>query len=422
MRRARFLAMLTSMEPVALLAAVVVLLFAGASFFFSLAETSLFSLSKWQARQLAERHPVTGRRVVELLSQPHDVLAAMVLCNTMASAAMVGTVFWMVIHRRWPALLTLGLLLALVLIGCEVLPKTLAVRRPEQWALRVAGPMNWLLALSRPLFRIALMVNAAIIRVTVPKGLQPATSITDADYRELLEMAYQQGALAQSEKEIILQILSLDRRTAREVMKPRAQMAAIPDNLSIEDMVAAAKKYKHRRLPMYDETLDTVVGILNTRALLLDPSLDLADAIELPSFVPETMNLLQLLKSLQRQQRGLAIVLDEFGGTAGIITVEDILEEVIGPIRGEVETHSFVMEKLGPGRWRVSGTMRLDDFQREYPELGDVPEVETMGGLLTSLLEVVPQAGESALFRGLKLTAQVGDERRVRELLVEKVR
>src|SRR5207249_6042705 len=124
------------------------------------------------------------------------------------------------------------------------------------------------------------------------------------DYQELLELAYQQGTLAQSEKEIILQIISLDRRTARDVMKPRAQMACIPDDLSVEEMIAAARKYKHSRLPLYDETPDTIVGVLNVRTLMIDPQTDLADVIEFPSFVPETMNLLQLLKSLQRQQRG----------------------------------------------------------------------------------------------------------------------
>ena len=131
------------------------------------------------------------------------------------------------------------------------------------------------------------------------------------------------------------------------------------------------------------------------------------------------MNLLQLFQSLQKQRRGLAIVLDEFGGTAGIVTMEDILEEVIGRIQGQAEASGFVMEKLGPGRWRVAGTLRLDDFRREYPALGDVPEVETMGGLLVSLLDVVPAKGESATFSGLKLSAQAADERRVRELLVE---
>src|ERR1017187_6015707 len=118
------------------------------------------------------------------------------------------------------------------------------------------------------------------------------------------------------------------------------------------------------------------------------------------------MNLLKKLKSLQRQKRGLAIVLDEFGGTAGVVTMEDILEGLIGKIHGEAEGGGFVMEKLGPGRWRVAGTLRLDDFRREYPALGDVPEVETMGGLLMSLLDVVPSKGEAATFCGLKLRSE----------------
>ena len=410
------------MASTPLIAVVVVLVFAGASFFFALAETALFSLSKWQARQLAEREPRAGAVVARLLAQPQDLLATMVLGNTFASAAMLAVALWMALHKQWPLAWTIVGLLLLILIGCEVWPKTLAVRRPEQWALRVVRPLSWVMSVSLPLCRVAQKLNEAILKTTVPWTLQPPSALTDADYQELLEMAYQQGALAQSEKEIILQIISLDQRTAREVMKPRSRMAAISDDLSIEDMIAAAREYKYRRLPIYDETPDTIVGILNTRVLLLEPQGDLADAIEMPSFVPEAMNLLQLLKSLQRQQRGLAIVLDEFGGTAGIVTMEDILGELIGQIRAEVAAEGLVMEKLGPNRWRVAGTLRLDDFRREYPALGDVPEVETMGGLLTSLLDVVPGPGESAAFRGLKLTAHVTDERRVRELLVEVVK
>jgi CBS domain containing-hemolysin-like protein len=154
----------------------------------------------------------------------------------------------------------------------------------------------------------------------------------------------------------------------------------------------------------------------------LEPEINLEEVIEPPSFVPESMNVLQLLQSLQRQQRGLAIVLDEFGDTAGLVTIEDILEEVVGEIRGEEEAAAFVMEKLDEARWRVSGTMGVDDFRREYPALGEVPDVDTMGGLLVALSEVVPTAGHSVLFRGLRLTAQVVDERRVRELLVEVVK
>ena len=270
--------------------------------------------------------------------------------------------------------------------------------------------------------RLFLRLNQGLLRLLVRGAVRPQSLLAEEEYQELVELAFQQGTLAKSEKEIILQIISLDRKTAKDVMKPRSRMSAISDELSVEEMITAARKFKHRRLPIYDETPDTIVGILNTRALLLDPNVDLAEAIEFPSFVPASMNLLQLLQSLQRQQRGMAIVVDEFGGTAGLVTVEDIMEEVVGQIREEGEAAGFVMEKLAEGRWRVSGRMRIDDFRREYPDLGEVPAVDTMSGLMVSLAEVVPPMGESVTFRGLKLTAQWVEERRVRELVVEMVK
>ncbi|MCX6895403.1 MAG: hemolysin family protein [Verrucomicrobia bacterium] len=410
------------MELTPLMAGAGILFFAGASFFFSLAETALFSLSKWQARQLAERVPALGGVVARLLAAPQDLLATIALGNTFAGAAMLVIALWMAFHGHWPLPLTAAGLLILTLFVGEVLPKTLAVRAPELWVLRVARPMLILQWLSAPLRRIAQFLNAAILQTAVKNSIKPQPAFADEEYRELLELAFQHGALAAAAKEIILQIISLDRRTVREVMRPRSQMAAIPDDLTVPEMIAAARQNKHRRLPMFDETPDTIVGVLNTRALLLDPNADLADVIEFPSFVPESMNLLQLLKSLQRQKRGLAIVLDEFGGTAGLVTMEDILGELLGQMPGGAEAEGFVMTRLAPGKWRVNGAMRLDDFRREHPPLGDVPGVETMGGLLTSLLDVVPAAGESANFRGLKITAHVADERRVRELIVEAAR
>ncbi len=407
------------MEAAPTWAVVAVLVSAGASFFFSLAETALFSLSQWHVRQLVERSPRAGAVATRLLAEPQDLQATMALGNTLAGAAMLGVALWMALSEHWPLALTVAAVLLLTLLGGEVLPKTLAVRAPELWSLRVARPLAWVHLLARPLHQFAQRLNRGLLRAVIPASFKPQAVLSDAEYKELVELAFQQGTLAQSARDIILQIISLDRRTAKEVMRPRAKMKAIPDDLSLEEMLAAARQHRHRRLPMYDETPDTIVGILNTRALLLDPQADLADAIEFPSFVPETMNLLQLLKSLQRQQRGMAIVLDEFGGVAGLVTMEDILGELVGKLQFAAESEGFVMEKLGAGRWRVSGSMRLDDFRREYPELGSVPEIETMGGLLVSLLDVVPGAGESAAFRGLKLTAQVTDERRVRELLVE---
>jgi len=320
---------------------------------------------------------------------------------------------------HWAFTLTMFALAALVLLGCEVLPKTLAVRQPEIWALRVAWPLLAFRKISKPFYRAAQWMNAAILKKAAARAAPPA-AVTEAEYQELLELAWRQGTLAESEREIILQIISLDRRTARDVMRPRAGMKSISDDAPVAEMLAAARKYKHRRLPIYDETPDTIVGILNARALLLDPQADLAEVIEFPSFVPESMNLLLLFRALQKQQRGLAVVLDEFGGTAGLVTMEDILGELVGKIRSAAAA-GFVVEKISADSWRVNGTMRLEDFRREFPALPVVAEVETMGGLLTHLLGVVPVAGESATFAGLKLTAQVAEERRVGELLVQQL-
>jgi CBS domain containing-hemolysin-like protein len=389
----------------------------GASFFFALAETSLFSLGKWQTLQLEERSPRGGKAVSLLLASRDDLLATLALGNSFANAGIVAVSIWVVFRFQWPFAPVMGAVLLFILFGAEVAPKALAVRAPELWSLRVARPMLWLRKISRPCRRVAQRAVHFILGATIRSIPGQAPGLSDEEYQELLEMAFQQGALAAGEKEIILQIINLDRRKAGDVMRGRTQMACISDELSIEEMLAVARRVKHRRLPIYDETPDTIVGVLNTQVLLLEPTIDLSIAIEFPSFVPESMNLLQLLKSLQRQQRGMAIVLDEFGGATGIVTIEDILAEVVGELAhppGEA-----VVERLGDNRWRVAGNVAVDDFRREFPALAGVPGVETMAGLALNAFQVVPAVGESVTVDGLRLTVQAGDERRIRELLVE---
>jgi CBS domain containing-hemolysin-like protein len=397
------------------------LLFAGASFFFALAETALFSLSNWQVTQLAEQHPHRGKIVAQLLERPHDLLATLVLGNTFANAAMLAVALRMSFNTHWALALIVISLAILFLIVCEVFPKTLAVRRPDRWALRVVWLLFAFQKISKPLYRVAQWLNAAVLKKAAQQS-SSSSKLTDAEYHELLEMAFHQGALAETEKEIILQVISLDQRVARDVMRPRACMACVGDDATVPEMIAAAKKFHYRRLPIYDDTPDTIVGILNTRVLLLNPEEDLGEAVEFPSFVPETMNLLHLFRALQKQQRGLAVVLDEFGGTAGVVTMEDILGQLVGQVRTQAHPEGFVMEKIAPYRWRLNGNMRLEDFRREYPALPEVAGVETMGGLLSHLLGVVPDAGETTVFSGLKLTAQVSDGRRVNELMVQRVK
>lgn len=397
-----------------------VVLCAGASFFFALAESALFSLGRWRAGQMADQP--AGQRVLRLLEKPSELLATIALGNTMANGALVSLSLWPALTGRWSLGWTLAGVVGLLLVGCEIVPKTLAVRAPERWAPWVAGPMTLLQGATGWLQQLFRRFNQWLLRTVLPGATRASTSLTDEEYRELLDLAWQEGTLAQAEKQIILQILSLDRKTAKDVMKPRAQMAYVPDDLSIEGMIAAARRFKHRRLPILDVAEDTIVGVLNTSALLLDPQASLDEVIEPPSFVPETMNLLRLLDSLERQQRGLAIVLDEFGDVAGLVTIEDILAEVVGRLRTDTELSGLTLEKLGEGRWRAHGLTRLDDLRREYPTLPELPEVNTVGGLMLRQLEVVPAVGDSVTVAGLKLTALAADDRHVKEVLIEVIK
>jgi CBS domain containing-hemolysin-like protein len=348
-------------------------------------------------------------------------VATLAFGNTLSNAILIGTSVWVLAHTDQSQFLTALASLALVLIGCEVVPKALGVRAPEFWSLRVSGVVTALLGLTRPFRKVAQAINEGLLKFIIPKSIRPQPVISEEEYQDLLNIAQQQGALGRVERDMILQILSLDDRTAGDVMKPRSQISCISDELSREEMLEAARRIQHTRVPIYDETPDTIVGVLNVRALLLNPDAELEEVIEFPSFVPQSMNVLQLLRSLQRQQRGIAIVLDEFGGTAGLVTMEDILEETLGRF-GRKDTQKAVLERLEPGRWRMSGGCTIDEFRREFPEFQESDEVDTMGGLLVMQMEYVPAAGESTVVQGLRLTAKQVDERRVRELEAEVIK
>jgi putative hemolysin len=393
---------------------------AACSFFFALAESALFALGPFRARQMVEDKPAEGRRIAPLFEGPDDLVATLAFGNTIANATVIGLAVWVLAYSSLPELLTGLSTFALLLIGCELIPKALGVRAPEFWSVRVSPFLIFVLAATRPFRRIAQVMNAAILRVVIPKSIRQQPVISDEEYQELLNIAQQQGALGKAEKDLILQILSLDQRTAGDVMKSRSQLSCISDDLSREEMAEAARKVKHTRIPIYDESPDTIIGVLNARALLLHPTADLEEVIEMPSFVPQSMNLLQLLRSLQRQQRGLAIVLDEFGGMAGLVTMQDILEETIGSFQRKEARPLF--ERISPGKWVVTGTCPLEEFRNEFPTLPHSADVDTMGGLLVKQLEYVPAAGESVTYRGLRLTAKTVDDRRIRELEVEVVK
>jgi len=232
-----------------------ILLFAGASFFFALAETALFSLNQRQLAKITARHPHRGKIVGNCWSARRICWRRWCWATRSPTRhARGGAAHGL--QRAMGAGVDDDLLAALVLLVCEVFPKTLAVRRPERWAVRVAWLMFLFEKISKPLYRVAQWLNAAILKKAAQQSAS-SSKLTDAEYHELLDMASAQGTLAETEKEIILQIISLDQRVARDVMRPRANMASVSDDASVEDMItprnfssiAACRSTTKRRTP-----------------------------------------------------------------------------------------------------------------------------------------------------------------------------
>lgn len=387
-----------------------------ASFFFALAESSLFALGKWRAGHLAEEQEA-GKTVSKLLDNPQALLAAILLGNTLSNSAAVGLAYWAMVAHQWNPWITLGLLFATLLALGEVAPKAIGVRAQTFWAVRLATPLALWVKFASPVCKLAQILLEWIIRKIGPKNRAAQPALVEQDYQDMLDMAFQEGTLAAREKDTILRILSLDQMTARDVMKPLSRLSCIPADLSRGEMIAAARRCGHTRLPMYDQTPDSIVGILNARALLLNPDADVEDVVEFASFVPQSMNLLLLLRNLRRQGRGIAVVLDEFGGTAGLVTLADILGLMLGDFESNENPR---YHRVTPEKLLAEGTCRLSRIAVEVPEFADIEGVSTVGGLVTRLAEVVPTAGEAFSFKGWRLTVRTSDERRVLKVLVER--
>jgi len=371
---------------------------------------------------MAEQAPKLKPLFNQLLDHPQDLLATIVLGNTVSNAIIGAVAILMVLRSEWIAWITFPSVGLLLLIGCELIPKTIAVRLPERWAITLLRPTAWIQRILRPIHLVAQLINESILNALIPTSVKRRTETTDEDYQELVELGAQTGTLDKEEKEIILEIISLDEKTAGDVMTPKGQLATIPQGIDRKDMLQAATRHKHTRLLIQEEAGSQIIGILDAQSLILNPETEIESLMDLPTFIPESMNLWELFGTFQQHRRRLAIVLDEYGETAGIVTVEDILEEIMGPIFDLDGSEKKHIERIGPDRWRVNGLTTIEEFAKEFSEIGTVDEIDTMGGLLATRLAHIPQSPVSVDFRGLRLTAETFGPRQIEELVVERLK
>lgn len=389
------------------------------SAFFALSETALLSIRRWQFQELAATDPRRAEGLKVLMRDPSEVVTVTTLWNTLANASLVFMGLWMALSKEWSLLpWTLGLFLYILLV-CEVTPKTLAIANPVEWAARVTRPMSWVLNWSHPVCgRLRTAVDRTITHF-VPASIKPNTSVTTADVREIVRLGGRHGALTEQESAMLLEIVDLDESVASDVMSPRSQLPGARFSATDAELVEIARRARSRRVILWGKEPDQVDGFLNTRTLLLFGIDRIEEAIEMPSMVPDSMNLLELFMRMLKQKRGIALVIDEFGAPIGSVTLEQILESVITGFHTSHEHPDLGFQKAGPNRWHVSGSARLDAFRRERPSFPDSDEVETLAGLILLQSEVIPPPGSVFHIGGHRLQVIESDRRHIRSLHVE---
>ena len=235
----------------------------------------------------------------------------------------------------------------------------------------------------------------------------------------LVEIGEEEGALHEAEAEMIQEIIKLGDKTAKDCMTPRVDTFTLPDDLTNEEAIARLKEKRHRRVPVYVDTPDQVLGIIDVKMFLLDPSEHYTERLILPSFVPETMRALDLLKLFLTHAQALAIVVDEFGGTEGIITMSDIVEEILSDAvpRGDVDLY---IEPMEDGKFLVSGNARLDDLSEHLGFEIEAEGIDTIGGFVFNRLGYLPLSGTQLEIPRLAITVRRAGRKRIEEILLKK--
>jgi putative hemolysin len=409
---------------------------------FVAAEIALVSMRRTRIETLVEEGNRSARRVQRLVAQPGRFLAVtqigLTFLGFLASAYaavsltdnlrrfLEGFVLTQS-YARPLALIVVTLVLSLfTIVFGELVPKSLALAHTERYALTLSAFVDFLLRPLSPLVTLLTFITSTVSRA-LGAGQMDEAQMSTQELRFIVERGAEQGTLEAEEEQMINAVIELGDRRVHEVMIPRIAIVAIPATATLEEAIDKVVEEGHSRIPVFEESVDEVIGILYAKDLL--PFLkgpnqgrpNLRSLLRTPVFVPESMSIDDLLHEFQRRKVHLAIVLDEYGGTAGLVTIEDLLEEIVGEIQDEYDVEEPMIVRISDDEARVDGRAAVDDLAELFDTqfgLEDEDEYDTVGGLIYHRVGGIPSPGDQVEVDGLQLTVESTDGRRVGKVLV----
>jgi len=391
---------------------------------FSASETAFFSLNTLRLERLAKEGNKKAAEALKLLQNPANLIATILIGNEMVNVAIAATSTMLFVkllgEERGATFSVPATVIALLIFG-EVTPKTLAIKYSERYAFFI---LNFIKAVSTVITPLRLLLVGVATFILKPFGVElfnRPKAITDEEFLILVSEGAKEGTIAKEEKELIDRTLDLGEMDVKEIMTPRHKIFALPEGITVQEAIEKVKDKKFSRIPVYKDSLDQITGILYTRKILplklkahqlRRPIKEFADE---PYFVTEFLTLDRLLEEMQRTKKHMAIVVDEYGNTAGLVTLDDVLNEIVGETGEE-------NRELSKDRLRLAGDTPIDEVKEllHLREDDILSEVDTLAGLLMALTERIPRKGESVGYQGYTFTVEDTEGNRITSVVVEK--
>jgi CBS domain containing-hemolysin-like protein len=414
-----------SSHAIELLVLGILLLLSG---FFSGAETALFAANRLKLRHLREEGHRGAETALRLLEQPGRLLSSLLVGNNIVNTAVAVVATATLVRMLGPergSVYAFGVVTLLILLLGEITPKTFAAHHAERLSVLVARPVSWISTLLSPIVRLLSVVTNLFARPLGGRVRPDAPMVTEEEIQTLVRMGEEQGVLEQEEREMIHSIFQFGDTVVREIMVPRVDMVAVEADEPVEALFEIVRTHGHSRIPVYEGTVDQIIGLVHVKDLLAhrrEGRLEgtVREFVRPPFFVPDTKRLDDLFREMRRKKVHMAIAVDEYGGTAGLVTIEDLLEEIVGPIQDEYDAEEPPIKVLSDQVALVDGAVHLEDVNAALDLRLPAGEVDSVGGFVTSLLGRVPTQGDRAVFEGVQFQVERVDGRRIAQVRVTK--
>ena len=414
------------MGNVGLLVLIVCLLLFAA--FSAMAETAISRVGRAKALHLAQEKKKGAPALLKIVEDPAPFLNVVLLLTLLAhiTSTVLATVLATRVFDEAGEVVATVVMTFVIFVFAEVVPKTFTVQRTDKAALLMARPVLWMGTLLKPLGKVLIGISNAMMVLLPGRGLPKGPFITEDEIRHMVDVAEEDEEIEEDERELIHSVFEFGDTVVREVMVPRPDMITLPSDTSFDEALKTIVDAGYSRIPLYEGDTDNIVGVLYAKDLLkrLHESRTNAKVSTLgraPTFVPEQKKVAELLREMQNQHVHMSIVVDEYGGTAGLVTIEDLIEEIVGEIVDEYDKEEPLVEPIDDHTLRVDAKMPIDEVNELFNV--DLPheEWDTVGGLVFALTGRVPLAGETVRFDSVEFRTERVTGRRIQKVVIRKL-